>query len=71
MSTRNWLAVLALGISSTATPAALTQGQLEQFAKSANANVIVIMRDQLPAVAPMREAFAARAAALSVSPTIP
>ena len=67
MSIRIWFAVLALAISSTGTPAVLTQTQLEQLGNGASANVIVIMRDQLPSMAPKRTAFAARAAALSAS----
>lgn len=67
MSIRIWFAVLALGISSTGTPAVLTQTQIEQLGNRASANVIVIMRDQLASVVPTRTAFAARAAALSAS----
>jgi hypothetical protein len=58
---------LALGISSTGSPANLTQAQLEQLAQSAKTNVIVIMRDQLPAMPPSRGVHSARSAALSAS----
>ena len=67
MFIRNFLAVLALAVSTTAAPAVPTQAQLEQLAKNASANVIVIMRDQIPSVPPTRAALAARSAALSAS----
>jgi hypothetical protein len=59
--------VLALGISSSDASSALTPAQLEQLAQGASRHVIVIMRDQLPTIAPTRGALGARSAALSAS----
>jgi hypothetical protein len=58
---------VALCISSNASPDNLTQMQLNQLAQNAKTDVIVIMRDQMPAVPPARGMLSARSAALSAS----
>jgi hypothetical protein len=56
---------LTLVLSGSALPDALTPSQLQQFAQGADTDVIVILRDQVPSVAPARGAMAARASALA------
>src|ERR1700732_3211381 len=46
---------------------ALTPTQIQQIAQEAQRNVIVIMRDQMPNLAPARRAMGARASALAAS----
>ena len=56
---------LTVVLSGSALPDALTPAQLQQFAQGADTDVIVILRDQVPSVAPARGAMAARASALA------
>ncbi|MGO9946024.1 MAG: S8 family serine peptidase [Steroidobacteraceae bacterium] len=64
------ISVLAMSIAGIALSASSTTAQMQQLAQSARQNVIVIMRDQLESVPPMRRAMGARAAAI-VSAQVP
>jgi len=71
MKNSTWLsfyvAVIALSIAGSALPESKTSAQMQQIAQSMPKNVIVILRDQLPNVAPMRSAMVPRAAAITAS----
>ena len=58
---------VTLILSGSALSGALTPAQLQQFGQGADTDVIVIMRDQMAAVPPVRGGLEARAAALAAA----
>ncbi|MGO9935036.1 MAG: S8 family serine peptidase [Steroidobacteraceae bacterium] len=61
------ISVVAMSIAGIAQSGSSTTAETPQFAQSARSDVIVIMRDQLDTVPPMRRAMAARAASIAAS----
>ncbi len=58
---------IALLLSSNALPGAMLPAQIEQAMRETNRDVIVILRDQVASVPPMRRAMGARASTLAAS----
>jgi Subtilase family/Peptidase inhibitor I9 len=61
------ISVLTMSVAGLALSDSSTTAQMQQLAQSARSDVIVIMRDQLESVPPMRRAMGARAASISAS----
>jgi hypothetical protein len=61
------ISVFAMTIAGIALSASSTTAQMQQIAQDARHDVIVIMRDQLDSVPPMRRAMGARAASIASS----
>jgi Subtilase family/Peptidase inhibitor I9 len=61
------LSVIAISIAGTALPDSMSPAQMRQVSQGAQRDVIVILRDQLPSVPPVRGALETRASSLAAS----